>query len=127
MPSPEALGDASSAAGRKRYPSPLKYQDHPLAQKLNAVLDKADLSQPGDMLSKPAETCMVGECALATGEAMGLTGEGDEVPVHPAWLLLCAFVAYAVIIGAQHWLLAKKGTTTPADPAEAEARRAGLD
>lgn len=125
LPGPDGAG--APAKARKTYPSPLKYENSPLARKLNAILDKADLAQPGDLLSKPAATCMVGECALATGEAMGLTGEGaDEVPVHPGWLLLCAVVAYAAIIAFQHFTVAKAPPKPVGDQAQREAERASL-
>lgn len=116
-----ALTTAPSVPGaRKMFPSPTKYEGHKWATKINGLLDKADSAPTGSMLADPAKTVMVGECAMATGEAFGLTAPGDEVPIHPGWLLMCALIAYLVIIGIQIWMNKSK----PAAPTP--ERRAAL-
>jgi hypothetical protein len=103
-----------------QYPSPMKYQGHKWAARINRILDRLDASQPGEVWHKPAETVMVGECAMATGEAFGLDSkDSKQVPIHPGWLLLFAVLAFAAIIAAQR-LMGK--TPEPANP----AREAGL-
>lgn len=113
---PGAVGQDGKPVG-KGHPSPMKYEGDKFAVKINGMLNEVDPAPQGAFLSEPASKVMVGECAMATAEAFGLSSDADETPIHPAWLLLIAVLAYGAIVAMHVWLYGKpkdqKATTKP--------------
>jgi hypothetical protein len=109
----------------KSYPSPMKYKDDPFARKLDGFLDKAGDPDAASILSAPASTVMVGECAMASAEAWGVKADGTHVPIHPGWLLLFSVLAYAAMVAFVHFAKRKDAPKT-LDPKVEEQRRAQL-
>lgn len=132
VPAGAVPADLAGKAAKKMYPSPMAYRGNEYAEIINGLLnqvspyDETGAAGKPHVLANPANKVLVGECAVATAVAWGMSDDATETPMHPGYWLLFATLAFLVVVGVGWYVKTKKAAPPAERSPEREAALAGI-